>query len=82
MTNLIHSYYDPRLKTEDKTEVSTNSLRSVKLAGLTSLIKLLYVINLGLPISLVLKFMKCKLIQKMLMLIVCPLKDGRDLIRN
>lgn len=60
--NPIYFYHSPKFKTEDKTEVSINLFKSVKLAGFTSPTKLLYIINSNRPILLAPEFMKYKLI--------------------
>ncbi len=44
-SNQAHPYNSPRCKTENKAEIVTNPPRSVKLAGLKGLTKLLHVIH-------------------------------------
>ncbi len=79
-SNQLHLYYSSRCKTENRAEIVTNLPRSVKLASSTSPTKPLNIINSSWPIPLAPYFMKCKLIQKMPILIIRLPKDGKNLI--
>lgn len=80
--NPIHFFHSVRLKTKNKTEVGKNFSRCIKLLGLISSAKQLYMINSYWPMLLILYFIKSKLVWKMLLLIMCLHKNRKDLIKE
>ena len=82
MSNLVHPNHSPRCKTEDRLKVGINPHWSIKLAGLTSLIKLFYISNLSGPIPLALYFVKCKMVCKMPVIIMRLFEDRENIMEE
>lgn len=81
-SNPVHSNHSPKCKTENKTEIGTNPLWSVKLAGLTSSTKLLRISNSSGLIPPASNIMKCEIICKMPVIIMRPFENRANFIKE